>query len=71
MVEATRKLDFRELVLFQTMLTSLTGSLDCGFRYVVVIGYDAGRSHSHTVLPTQHRTWFQGGMEVFGWFLTA
>ena len=35
-------LDFTKLVLFQTMLPSLLGSLDCGFRYALMIGFDAG-----------------------------
>ena len=40
--QATKLLDFSKLVLFQTMLPSLLGSLDCGFRYALMVGFDAG-----------------------------
>jgi hypothetical protein len=38
----TKALKLTELVLFTTMLPSLARSLDCGFRYRVVVGFDLG-----------------------------
>ena len=40
--DTTKTLDFSELVLFTTMLPSLAASLECGFRYRVVVGFDQG-----------------------------
>ena len=40
--DTTKTLDFSELVLFTTMLPSLAASLECGFRYKVVVGFDQG-----------------------------
>jgi hypothetical protein len=40
--DTTKTLDFSELVLFTTMLPSLAASLECGYRYKVVVGFDTG-----------------------------
>jgi len=40
--DTTKGLDILELVLFTTMLPSLVRTLECGFRYVVMIGFDQG-----------------------------
>ena len=40
--DTTKTLDFSELVLFTTMLPSLAASLECGYRYKAVIGFDTG-----------------------------
>mmetsp|Transcript_54175 Transcript_54175/g.69618 ORF Transcript_54175/g.69618 Transcript_54175/m.69618 type:complete len:1738 (+) Transcript_54175:104-5317(+) len=40
--DTTLALDLESLVLFSTMLPSLEATLECGFRYLVVVGFDIG-----------------------------
>jgi hypothetical protein len=40
--DTTLALDLDSLVLFSTMLPSLEATMECGFRYLVVVGFDVG-----------------------------
>ena len=40
--DTTRTLDLKQLVLFTTMLPSLAATLECGFDYLVSVGFDQG-----------------------------
>ena len=46
------------LSLFQLLLKSLIRSLDCGFRYVVVVGYDRGDVFFDTIPVSYHPRFF-------------
>jgi len=53
-VEATtRRLELGQLVLFTTMLPSLAKSLECGFRYTAVVGFDRGDLLFDTLATTR------------------